>query len=61
MAAKKMEYTATNPLEVSVPDGRVVSLVKGDVVDFNLYGGDAFFAGREDFKEHKAAHKGGSS
>ena len=63
MAAKQMEYVGTAPLEVVIPeDGQVVELSKGDVVDFDHYGGDGFFAGREDFRvKPTRAKKGGGS
>ena len=63
MAAKQMEYVGTAPLEVVIPeDGQVVELSKGDVVDWAHYGGDQFFAGRDDFRVKPArAKKGGST
>lgn len=61
MAAKQMEYTGTTPLQVSTPDGRVAEIAKGDVVSFNDWGGDGFFAGRPDFKVKKASSKGSGS
>ena len=54
MADKQMEYTGTQPLEAELPaTGEQVKVVKGDVVDYDLWGGEQFFAGRTDFKEHK--------
>lgn len=55
MAAKQMEYTGNEPLRVSTPDGKVAEVSKGDVVSFDGWGGDGFFAGRSDFKVKKAA------
>ena len=53
MAAKQMEYTGTVPLAVELPaTGQQVKVEKGDVVDYALWGGEQFFAGRTDFKEH---------
>ena len=62
MSGKKMEYTGGG-LQVVLPDtGEVTDLKKGDVVDYEAYGGAAFFNGRTDFKEHtaKAAGKKGT-
>ena len=61
MAVKQMEYTGTAPIHVSTPDGRVVEVKKGDVVSFDDWGGDGFFAGRSDFKVKTASPKGKGS
>lgn len=55
MAAAKisMEYTGDEPLDVTLPGTGVVQLVKGDKVDWEEYGGKAFFEGRPDFKVWK--------
>ena len=55
-----MEYTGTEPLEAELPaTGQQVKVVKGDVVDYNDWGGEGFFGGRTDFKEYtkSAPHK----
>ena len=55
MAEKHMEYTGGG-LDLALPStGEVVALKKGDVVDYDLFGGEAFFAGRTDFKPHKTS------
>ena len=55
MAQKQMTYTGTG-LTVSV-NGEVVDLSKGDVVDYDEYGGDGFFEGRTDFKVKATTRK----
>ena len=56
MADKQMEYVGTVPLVAELPStGGGVKLVKGDVVDYDEWGGAAFFGGRTDFKEHTKA------
>ena len=55
MAEKRMDYTGSG-LDVVLPaTGEVRALAKGDVVDYDQFGGEAFFAGRSDFKPHTAA------
>lgn len=56
MPAKKMEYVGTNDLLVTLPNkGVVLMLKKGDVVDYDEFGGDQF--NWTDFKPKTAAKK----